>query len=298
MGVHPGLQGCEWTVFHGSINEALPLLEDAQAGGGPEGPRLTWLTAVTLGACGRYGEALALLDSFDTGATEYSMAMSLKASLLRQLGCHDLARQADSKAMSKASTAGSAMEAMTGLAADAVGLNVPDEAVASIERAGELLEQMLNTGGTEAAWWRHHIRVEWVRCEIALMQSRFDEAAAHAGRALELAETANAPRHVAKSLLFLAVAQIEQGRQQEAQAQLNRAIVLSASMGYLAGAWPAHAVLAELIRDTDPERSRQHFAEAARITSLIGEGLSEPLAQRWRSRPDIARLSAAAAGQS
>lgn len=290
MGLRPGVQGCEWAVFHGAVDEALALL-DGQAGSSAlEAARLRWLRAVALGAAARYGQALALLDSVEIGSPEYSMTLSLKGSLLRQVGCHDLAEQADRSALAAASTAGSAVEAMTGLAADAVGGNAPAKAAESLDQAGQLLAQMLNSGGSEAAWWRHEIRLSWVNCEVALLQSQPDAAAVHAAKALEIAEKANAPRHVAKSLLFLAVSQSECGDVAEAESALRRSLALSISMGYAAGEWPAHAVLARLIQDSDPAQARHQYQQAAVIAEMIGDDLPEPLAGRWKSREDIAAL--------
>lgn len=289
-----GLQKCEWVVFHGSVDQALPLLDALDGAGGADRTRALWLKAVALGACGRYGEALDLLTQIEPNSPEYSMSMSLRASLLRQIGCHDLAQQADREALAKAATPGSAVEALTGLAADAVGLQDVEAADAALTQAGDLLRRLLEAGDSAAAWWRHEVRLEWVRCEVALMQSQPGQAEQHAHRALQIAEQANAPRHVAKSLLFLAVAHIDQGQQDLARSELNRSILLTSAMGCLAVAWPAHAVLAALIRGTDPQRARPHFQEAARITGFIAGGLPADLAARWTSRTDIAALAVAA----
>lgn len=290
MALHPGLERAEWSVFHGAVAEALPLLDGMTGLSGRSAVHATWLRAVALGACGRYGQALDLIDTIRAGTPEYSMARSLRASLLRQLGCHDLALLADREAMASAATPGAAIEAMTGLAADAVGLQDGLTSSTTLAQARSLLGRVAADPRTSPTWWRHHVRVAWVECEVALLQSRYEDAAAHAARALEEAEAANAPRHVAKSLLFLAVAEIEAGRRADAVPKLRRSLLLSSSMGFLAVAWPAHAVIAALLKDSEPAVAHEHFVEASAITDTLREGLTGQLASRWDARADIVAL--------
>ena len=218
------------------------------------------------------------------------MARSLRGSLLRQLGCHDLALVADREAMASAATPGAAIEAMTGLAADAVGLQDDLTATTMLAQARSLLERVAADPRSAPTWWRHHVRVAWVECEVALMQSRYADAVTHAARSLAESELANAPRHVAKSLLFLAVSQIEDGDRDAGLTNLTRSLMLSDSMGLLAVAWPTHAVLAALLKGSDPDTARAHFAAAGAITDTLRGGLSGELADRWDARADIVAL--------
>lgn len=288
MAWQPSVERAEWAVFHGAITEAIPVLLATTGLQGREALYADWLLAVALGAVGRYGEALEVLERIPPATPEYSMARSLRASLLRQLGCHDLALVADREAMSNAATPGAAIEAMTGLAADAVGLQDAVTAGNTLNQAQSLLTRV--AADNPQSWWRHSVRVEWVACEISLMSSNPGPAQARAESALALAENANAPRHVAKSLLFVAVAQIENGKHEEAAGNLRRSLMLSTSMGYLAVAWPAHAVLAALLRASDPQGSHAHFAQAAEVIRTLRSGLSGDLATRWDARPDVAAL--------
>lgn len=285
-----GLERAEWLVFHGAVDEALPVLDDLNRLTGRPGVYARWLRGVALGACGRYGEAFETLEPIDPGVPEYSMARSLRGSLLRQLGCHDLALVADREAMSSAATPGAAIEAMTGLAADAVGLEDIPAATGSLAQARGLLDRVAADRGSGALWWRHRVRLAWVDCEAALLESRYPDAVAHATLALDAAEGATAPRHVAKSLLFAAVAEIQVGRPDEAVPRLRRSLMLSTSMGFLAVAWPAHAVLAALLKGSDPQAAHQHFVEASAITRTVGQGLTGDLARRWDARADIMAL--------
>lgn len=290
MAAHPELDRSEWTVFHGAIAEAVPLLDALPDLRGRSAIYAKWLRAVALGASGHYGPALDEVERIGAGTPEYSMARSLRASLLRQLGCHDLALVADREAMASAATPGAAIEAMTGLAADAVGLQDDLTATTMLGQARSLLERVAADPRSAPTWWRHHVRVAWVECEVALMQSRYSEAVTHAARSLAESELANAPRHVAKSLLFLAVSEIEDGDRDAGLTNLKRSLMLSSSMGLQAVAWPTHAVLAALLKDSDPDAARAHFAAAGAITDSLRSGLSGELAQRWDERADIVAL--------
>jgi tetratricopeptide (TPR) repeat protein len=277
-------------VFHGAVDEALPMLDQMEGLSGRSEVYAKWLRGVALGACGRYGDALEVVDQIAAGTPEYSMARSLRGSLLRQLGCHDLALLADREAMAGAATPGAAIEAMTGLAADAVGLQDALTSTTTLAQARSLLDRVTADTHSAPTWWRHQVRLAWVECEVALLQSRYEDAVTHAALALDEAEAATAPRHVAKSLLFLAVADIEAGRREVAVPNLRRSIMLSGSMGFLAVAWPAHAVLAALLKESDPEIAHAHFVEASAITDTLRAGLRGQLATRWDARPDIVAL--------
>lgn len=290
MPLNPELERAEWLVFHGAVDESLPLLEQLQGMSGRSAMYAKWLHGVALGACGRYGDALDVVDTIPRGTPEFSMARSLRASLLRQLGCHDVALIADREAMAGAATPGAAIEAMTGLAADAVGLQDALTSTSTLAQARSLLDRVAADPVSGPTWWRHQVRMAWVECEVALLQSRYEDAVTHATMALDAAEAATAPRHVAKSLLFVAVADIESGRRDVAVPRLRRSLMLSTSMGFLAVAWPAHAVLAALLRDSDADAARAHFGHASDITDTIRGGLPGDLTDRWDARPDILAL--------
>lgn len=294
MALHPGLERAEWAVFHGAINEAIPLLDELTGLDGRSLVYERWLRGVALGACGRYGEALDTIEQIAPGTPEYSMARSLRASLLRQIGVHDLALHADREAMASAATPGAAIEAMTGLSADAVGLQDALTATTMIGQARSLLERVTADPSSSATWWRHQVRLAWVQCEVALLSQDPPTAVQRAAEALQGAEVAAAPRHVAKSLLFLAVSEIESGERTEAIPNLRRSLMLSTTMGFHAVAWPAHAVLAALVQGSDPTAAHEHFVAASAITRQLGQGLTGQLAARWDARQDIKALHAQA----
>lgn len=288
MALHPGVAAAEWAVFHGSVREALVALDSLGGVDSRSAAHVNWLRAVALGAAGRYGQALEVVDRIGEQDPEFSMARSLRASLLRQLGAHDVALVADQQALASAKTPGAAIEAMTGLAADAVGLQDAATASSNLAKATSLLDRV--GAASPDIWWRHRVRSQWVACEVALLQSQSRAALTDAQAALQLAEAANAPRHVAKSLLFVAVSQIETGDREGAKPHLRRCLTLSTPMGYLAVAWPAHAVLGALLKPSDPQAARAAFASASEITDTLRADLSGDLAARWDRRADIAGL--------
>ncbi|MDZ4236367.1 MAG: hypothetical protein U1C73_22030, partial [Dietzia sp.] len=110
------------------------MLEDIAFGGNPGvwplPPAMTshdlWLRAVAAGGQGRYASALTDLNTLRRLAArgpDVSLALSTRASFLRQLGWHDRARSLDGQALALADGAATpAADALIGLAADALGV--------------------------------------------------------------------------------------------------------------------------------------------------------------------------------
>jgi hypothetical protein len=111
-----------------------------------------------------------------------------------------------------------------------------------------------------------------------------------ASGAVDLAEQAGAPRHVAKGLLFLGVAQVEAGRPDEAAGVLRRAGLLAESLGTLPLQWPVRAVLGALLAADEPDESARALASARGAVTAIADDLPEPLRAEWLSRPDVEAL--------
>ncbi len=111
-----------------------------------------------------------------------------------------------------------AADALTGLAADALGTGRLALATRLLDRCGALLDAELPSGpmrsgaarggGSEAAVDRSRalVRLHWVRAETALAGGRADEALAAAEIALGLAEHGPSIRHTVKSRLLVAAA--------------------------------------------------------------------------------------------
>ncbi|MGN6331472.1 MAG: hypothetical protein ACTHOD_07445 [Motilibacteraceae bacterium] len=283
--------------------------------------RARWLLGVCLGAAGRYGAALRTLapllaadpapDRSGARPALPALAAATVASLHRQLGRHAAARMLDRHARdltdleppagARPDLAVARFDAELGLAADAVGLGEPDTARAHLERAEAVL--IVPVGGrgvgrhaAPEACWRQAVRLAWVRAEVGLLTGQPDLAVQESRAALALAEAAGAPRHVAKSALFLGVALREAGQPAAARTALRRAAALAAALDARPLCWPAHAVLAELELaeggGDGPRRADAHRRAAADVVQAIAADLPADLAADWLGRPDLRALLA------
>ncbi|MDQ1703040.1 MAG: hypothetical protein QOF57_2292 [Frankiaceae bacterium] len=287
----------ERAAFHGPPAEAVGALEQAIALAGHEGRRAevtaaAWLLGVALGAHGRYGGALTVLSPLlepgeaDGAAPEQRLfaafAAATIASVHRQLGRHAVARDYDERGLALADAGEAGFDCRLGLAADAVGLDEVDVAKAELEAAAELVE------GRDD-WWRQRVRLDWVRAEVALLEGDADAAVNAASTAVDRAEGARAPRHVAKGLLFLGVAQVQAGSE-EAANTLRRAATLAESLETLPLVWPARAVLGALQLEADPAESARSLAAARSAVLGIAADLPPGVRDSWLARPDVAAL--------
>ena len=287
----------ERAAFHGPPGKAVDALsravEVAHAAGNTDASTAAlWLLGVSLGACGRYGTALTTLQPVleagegGTGSARLfgALAGASLGSIRRQLGRHAEAREVDERGLALTDGSGEAAFAcLLGLAADAVGLNDAKAAQQHVETA----ERLLPERPTE--WWRQRVRLDWVRAEIALLDEDPESAVDAAEAAVERAERARAPRHVAKSLLFQGVAQIQNG-DLDGAAALRRAATLAEGLGALPLVWPSRAVLGALLADSDPKESAASLG-AARGAVLASAGdLPDGLRKDWLARDEITAL--------
>ncbi|MEC3913198.1 hypothetical protein [Nocardia sp. CDC160] len=237
----------------------MPVLEvnselaDAAFGSAPEraaiglptpgDPHESWLRAVALGAVGHYAAArteLARARRATTDPALLSLTHSTEGSLLRQLGWHTHAAVVDGRAAAlvlpslrdhtpgpvataaEVRRAEAVCDALTGLAADALGTLRPALAARLLNRCQSYLD--IHLAGVEAAW-RPRVRLHWVAAETALsapgsglisapaadpaqspLHADADPALAHARAAVSLAEYSPSLRHRVKSRLLLAAA--------------------------------------------------------------------------------------------
>ena len=293
----------EHAAFHGKPAAAVGALEQAvvlaqSQGRAAEVAGAAWLLGVALGAGGRYGGALTVLSPLvDAGRADAAgperrlfgaLASSTIASVHRQLGRHAVAREADLIARSLAGDAPEAVfDAELGLASDAVGLEDGDEATAHLAAARSLVPERADE------WWRQRVRLGWVEAEVALLEGRADDAAALASVAVERAEQARAPRHVAKGLLILGLAQVS-GAADEAAGTLRRAATLAESLGTVPLVWPARALLGALLADDDDAtgESARSLAAARSAVLTVADDLPPGVRTEWLARPDVAALLA------
>ncbi len=288
----------ERAAFHGPPAKAVAALEQAVAVAQKsqrvaEATAATWLLGLSLGAAGRYGSALRCLtplleageapDASKESALFGALAGASLGSVRRQLGRHAEAREADQRGAALAEGGESAFACQLGLVADAVGLG--DAAVARSEMAAA--ERLLPSRPTE--WWRQRVRMDWVRAEVALLEDDSVTAISAAEAAVERAEKARAPRHVAKSLLFQGVAQVTAGAV-EGASSLRRAATLAEGLGALPLVWSARAVLGAVLMGTDDAESASSLSAARAAVLTIAGDLPDALRGDWLGRPDIAAL--------
>lgn len=296
----------EQAAFHGRPGEAVGVLERAvvlarSQGRTAEMATAGWLLGVVLGAGGRYGGALTVLSPLlqagrADGASAQSrrlaaLAAATVASVHRQLGRHTVARACDQEALELADGAGeAAFDAQLGLASDAVGLGEPDEAATRLS----LADALVPPGGEQ--WWRQRVRLGWVTAEAQLLDGRVDEAAGTALAAVDRAERAHAPRHVAKGLLILGIAQVSGGESAgdrpvgDAATTLQQAATLAESLGTVPLIWPARALLGALVADDDPAQSARSLAAARAAVLTLAADLPPGVRSEWLARPDVAAL--------
>lgn len=257
---------------------ARPALAAAGLPTAPD-PFGRWLRAVGLGAQGRYGAARAELSRVLGGGSDpvlFSLAASTMGSLLRQLGWHAAASGWDGRAaaavlpglVAAAPVPGASLDrvdaacdALTGLAADALGLGRLELAARLLERTRVLL------GDDETMRVRARIRLCWVGAETALAGGDAASALPLAEAGLRLAETTSSVRHRVKSGLLVAAASAASG-------DLDRAAALAASIDERAGEhgllplrW-ATAMLRSGVAATPGERTSA-TAEAASYEQMI-----------------------------
>ncbi|WP_433504209.1 hypothetical protein ACQP04_31945 [Pseudonocardia halophobica] len=97
------------------------------------------------------------------------------------------------------------VDALTGLAADALGQGHLDRSTCLLSRADAVLAAGVAQLSEGAGPWRPAVRADWVRAELALARGDLDIAATAAARAVRGAAAAGSPRHLMKSRLLAAV---------------------------------------------------------------------------------------------
>ena len=294
----------ERAAFHGSPSAAVGALEQAVAVAraqerAAEAAAAGWLLGVALAAGGRYGGALTVLSPLVEAGRPVSavpaarlfgaLAAATVASVHRQLGRHTVARACDLEALALTDGTGeAAFDAQVGLASDAVGLGDADEACSRLELARALVPARADE------WWRQRVRLGWAEAEVQLLDGQVDEAVQTALGAVDRAEAARAPRHVAKGLLILGLAQVSGGTDPavpgDAAGTLRRAATLAESLGTVPLVWPARALLGALVAEEDPAESAGSLAAARSAVLALAADLPPGVRAEWLGRPDVAAL--------
>lgn len=263
--------------------------------------RATWLGAVADGASGRYGRALDALEPLVAaapGPSEREPSLLVRAaacatagSLLRQIGDHPTAEPLDRRALGLLDRLPSAvgvderLDAAVGSTADAVGLGDLDVARARLVEA-----QRVATGDPAVqAGWRPRTRLRWVETEVALLAGEIATAVEASGAAVRLARSARSPRHLAKSAMFLGVAQALAGRVDEGAGSLQESAELADGAGLLPLVWPVRAVLGTMPGlAAGPGAAEWHLRLAREAARRIAAELPAARLARWRDRDPMA----------
>ena len=198
------------------------------------------------GGQGRYAAARSRLTELairePTGRLG-SLALSTHASFLRQLGWHQRARGWDGRAWACAGGDPEAgVDALIGLAADALGVGRLALSTALLTRAAGLLVR------ADAPPRRLAIRLEWVRAELAMACSDGSSAVCFARRGVDLAEQALPAlrRHRVKSDVVLAAALCCSGDAAGARAVADAALSATERFGLVPLRWAVSCLLADI----------------------------------------------------
>jgi hypothetical protein len=208
-------------------------------------PEELWLRAVAAGGQGRYSSAradLAELRRWQPSELLESLALSTEASFLRQLGGHRLARGWDGRALALAPPGEATVDALVGLAADALGVGRLAASARLLGRAAEALED------AGAAPPRLAIRLAWVSAELAMAGGQGEAALHHARRGVELAEAAlpELRRHRVKSDVVLAAALCSAGAPGHSRDVADAALADTQTYGLVPLRWALACLLVDI----------------------------------------------------
>lgn len=206
----------------------------------PQTPHQTWHRAVVAGGQGRYASAFADLDALGRASGPLaSLAFSTGGSFLRQLGWHVGARSWDGRALARAgSDTEAAADALTGLAADALG-------VGRFAVSHRLLERTRDVLG-DAPQGRLSVRLGWVSAELAMFTGDGAAAVGHAERAIGLAESTGSVRHAVKSNVVLAAALCSAGDLTASRRVADAALAATERLGLVPLSWALACLLADV----------------------------------------------------
>ncbi|MDX1875924.1 hypothetical protein SBI67_27725 [Mycolicibacterium sp. 120266] len=232
----------------------------------PTSQRDRWLRAVAAGGQGRYASALTDLAHLAAhtapgpgGEPLLSLSYSTRASFLRQLGGHDLARGWDGRAWAAAGQDREAgADALIGLAADALGVGRFALSATLLQRAERLID------GSGPA--RLPVRLHWVSAELNMAGGAGAVAVGHAERATELAESTGSPRHAVKSAVVLAAALCSAGRLPDARRIADEAFGDTERLGLVPLRWALACLLADIGSTVHPPAHVAAVRDAAADT--------------------------------
>jgi hypothetical protein len=231
-------------------------------------PAEHWLRAVTAGGQGRYATAFTELDRLARthGAGPLgSLALSTRASFLRQLGGHASAREWDGRALARAGGHPDAVaDAVIGLAADALGVGRFALSQCLLGRAREHVAAATSP--------RLAIRFSWVSAELAMATGDGAAAVTHAEHAATLAAAWVSVRHAVKSDVVLAAACCCAGDLERSRHIADAAVRTTSDHGLVPLTWALACLLADVGSDahTPAQLDTLRTASAAAVRDRGG----------------------------
>lgn len=224
-------------------------------------PRELWLRAATAGGQGRYASGLADLDRLRRSSAPdavLSLGLSTRASFLRQLGWHDLARSWDGQAAAQSDVGEAGADALIGLAADALGVG----RFAASERALRRAAALIAGSGPS----RLPLRLAWVSAELAMFRGDGTGAVGHAEHGVHLAAGVGSARHTVKSRVVLAAALCSAGDLGASRREAEQALDQARQLGLVPLQWAVASLLldigAEELSPAEIRSIRDQSAEA------------------------------------
>ncbi|SNT44228.1 hypothetical protein [Rhodococcoides kyotonense] len=222
-----------------------------------------WDRAVVLGGQGRYSLGIAELDALEhlTALDDAlaSLALSTRASWLRQIGRHGEAARYDGAAVATIGLTRDASshlvvearcDALTGLAADALGSGGFGRAATLLTRCARVLAEC--DGDSEL--WRPRLRLQWVSAELAMMSGDGATAVRRALDAREVAGDIDSLRHRVKTDLIVAAAYSSVGDLASATAGAEAVLGACSEHGLVPLRW-ASAMLLDGLGAVTPARA-------------------------------------------
>ncbi|MBO0677875.1 hypothetical protein JRC04_10410 [Mycolicibacterium sp. S2-37] len=224
-------------------------------------PSERWLRAVAAGGQGRYAVATADLDALHRCADPSltSLALSTRASFLRQLGGHRAAARWDGQAVAVSGAGAAARaDALIGLAADALGVGRFAASRRFLDRAADAVE--------DASDARLPVRWGWVQAELAMARGDGPEAVRQAELAVAAAARFGSARHRVKSDVVLAAALCTVGDLPGCRAIADAAIGAADDLGLVPLRWALASLLAGVGSET---------LSPARVTVILEASAAE-----------------------
>ena len=117
-------------------------------------------------------------------------------------------------------------------------------------------------------------RYQLLQAELALAQGEFDDARNHASKAAELAHAKNAPKNIAKSLLYEGQALLGLGNLEAAANRLKRAVELADQIMHGSLRWKTRMRLAEAYAFLQKPNA-DLYRDALKLVSNIAESLED-----------------------